>query len=60
MPLLYLLAFGSFFVFFWSYKWVFVKFCARPLIYNHSINRRFSNMVFGGLVMHCFFTPVFY
>lgn len=60
MPLLYILAFFSFLILFWSYKYVFVNFCAKPLTYNHSINRRVRKMIFGALILHCLFTPVFF
>ena len=60
MPLLYPLAFASFLVLYWTNKYVFINFCAKPITYNHSINRRVRKILFGALIMHCVLTPVFF
>lgn len=60
MPLLYPLAFVSFLILFWSYKYVLIRFCTKPLVFNHSVNRRVRKVMFGAVIMHCIFTPIFY
>lgn len=59
MPLLYVLAFISCVILFWSYKFVFINFCERPLTYNHSINKKMRKVMFGALILHCLFSPIF-
>jgi hypothetical protein len=59
MPLLYISAFVSFIVLFWSYKYIFISFCERPLTYNHSINKTMRKIMFGALILHCIFAPIF-
>jgi hypothetical protein len=59
MPLLYIFAFISFVVLFWSYKLIFIYFCERPLTYNHSINKKMRKTMLGALIVHCIFTPIF-
>jgi hypothetical protein len=59
MPLLYISAFFSFTVLFWSYKYIFISFCERPLTYNHSINKTMRKIMFGALILHCIFAPIF-
>lgn len=60
IPILYPFAFIAFLVQYWCYKLIFIKFCKKPLLYNHSINKKASNLVFIALAMHCFFAPIFF
>jgi hypothetical protein len=60
MPLLYPLPFASFLVYIGRINMYFINFYAKPLTYNHSINRRVKKILFGALIMHCIFTPVFF
>ena len=59
MPILYILGFFSYAIMFWAFKYVFIRFCAKPYKYNHSINRRVKKMIIGGIIMHCIISPVF-
>ena len=60
MPLLYPLCFISLGIQYWAYKYIFIKFCKKPLVFNHSISRRARQLIYGAIIMHCILTPIFY
>ena len=60
IPILYPLTFLALLVQFWCYKFIFIRFCKKPLVYNHSMSRKASNMLFFGLIMHCIACPIFF
>ena len=59
-PLVYAFGFISLFVLYWSFKYVFIEFCQKPLAYNHSFNEFVIRILFAGIIMHCVITPVFF
>jgi hypothetical protein len=59
MPLVYPFATISLFILFWSTKFIFINFCAKPLLYSHSMNSLLIKILFFGIILHCFVTPLF-
>ncbi len=45
---------------FWSTKFIFINYCAKPLMYSHSMNSLMVKILFIGVILHCFVSPLFF
>ena len=60
MPITVLSGCLSMFLIYWSTKITFVKYCAKPIVYNHGINSAVIRILFVSIIMHCLVTPIFF
>lgn len=60
MPLLYPFTCISLMILYWSTKFIFVNFCAKPLLYSHSMNSLIVKILFIGIILHSFTAPLFF
>lgn len=60
MPIVYPLVLFSIIILYWSSKYIFIRFCRRPLIYAHGITNITVNILFIALILHCFLSPQYF
>ena len=60
IPLLYPFTCIALMLLYWSTKFIFVNFCARPLLYSHSMNSLIVKILFFGIIIHSFTAPLYF
>lgn len=60
MPIIYPFTCISLFILFWSTKFIFINFCAKPMLYSHSMNSLVVKILLIGLMIRCFVAPLYF
>ena len=60
IPLIYPFTCIALSLLYWSTKFIFVNYCAKPLLYSHSMNSLMVKILFIGVMLHCLVSPLFF